>query len=146
MVTWIRFRDLKSNREIYFVNTHFDHQVQKSREQSAQLVLKRVLDWKTNKPVILVGDFNAAAGSNQAYKILVTADGFQDAWDGAKRQGSQTQSFNGFHFPAKEEGSRIDWILYRGPLRPRTITIDPFAKDGQYPSDHFPVVAEFAYE
>lgn len=146
MVTWIRFKDKKADRELYFINTHFDHMIQPAREKSAELVLKEVQSLKTSAPVVLVGDFNAAAGKNKAYEILVGDDRFVDAWDVAKRKGKQVQSFNGFRYPAAVEGSRIDWILYRGPIKATEIEIDPYDKDGQYPSDHFPVIAEMVYE
>lgn len=145
MVTWVRFKDLAAGREFYFINTHFDHQSQPSREKSAELLLERANALQKDMPTILVGDFNAAAESNKAYDTLVGKDGFQDTWKVAKHLGAQTQSFNGFFYPAKEQGARIDWILFRGPIEAKTVVIDPFAKDKQYPSDHFPVIAEFEY-
>ncbi len=33
MVTWVRFKDRESAQEFYFLNTHFDHQVQAAREK-----------------------------------------------------------------------------------------------------------------
>src|SRR4051812_28967639 len=80
MVTWVRFRDRQSGKEFYFINTHFDHEVQLAREKSATLLRKRIEDLKTDLPVILTGDFNAPAEKNPAYKIL-TADNFlKDTW------------------------------------------------------------------
>jgi endonuclease/exonuclease/phosphatase family metal-dependent hydrolase len=70
MVTWIRFLDRKTQEEFYFFNTHFDHEKQPAREKSATLIRERVDALKTKLPVILVGDFNAAAlaliGSSRA--------------------------------------------------------------------------------
>ena len=34
MVTWVRFRELEGAQEFYFLNTHFDHQVQAARQKS----------------------------------------------------------------------------------------------------------------
>ena len=36
MVTWVLFRDRKTDRRFYFWNTHFDHQVQQARERRHQ--------------------------------------------------------------------------------------------------------------
>lgn len=145
MVTWVRFKDRAAKREFYFFNTHFDHQIQPAREKSAELVLERVKKLKTELPIVLVGDFNAAAGANKAYEILVGPDRFLDAWDKAEHKGDQVQSFNGFRFPTPKEGPRIDWILTKGPIAARSIETDAFHQDGQYPSDHFPVIATLEY-
>jgi endonuclease/exonuclease/phosphatase family metal-dependent hydrolase len=141
MVTWVRFREKPSGAEFYFWNTHFDHQIQPAREKSAALVLERVKALNTKLPVLLVGDFNATAGANRAYSILVNEDGFIDSWDGAReRVGEGLNTFNGFRAGPHTGGSRIDWILFRGPVEVNKIQIVDFQNSGQYPSDHFPVV------
>jgi len=147
MVTLVKFRDRKTKQEFYVVNTHFDHQVQLARMNSAKLVRERINALKTALPVFLIGDFNAVAGSNPAYDHLTdTADGFKDSWNTAnQRQGDGLDSFNGFKAIGKQ-GRRIDWILYRGPVKPLTTEIVPYVKKGQFPSDHHPVVARFAFE
>ena len=63
MVTWVRFLDRKTQQQFYFVNTHFDHQVEESRQKSAALVRQRIDALKTTLPILLVGDFNT--GHNQ---------------------------------------------------------------------------------
>lgn len=75
MVTWVKFRDRITGGEFFLFNTHFDHQVQAAREQSADLVRKRVAALNTKLPVLLIGDFNSAAETNKAYEIL-TAEKF----------------------------------------------------------------------
>lgn len=146
MVTWARLKDLKAGRELVFINTHFDHVSQPSREKSAALVLERTKKLGAGAPIILTGDFNAAAESNAAYKILVDEGKFVDSWTTAARKGDQVQTFNGFRYPAPKTGERIDWILSMGPVRANEITIDATAENKRYPSDHFPVIATFTYE
>ena len=147
MVTWIKFRDLQTKREFYVVNTHFDHQVQLARMNSAKLVLERINALKTTLPVFLIGDFNAVAGNNPAYEHLTSAkSGFKDSWDTAgKRTGDGLDTFNSFKEISKQ-GRRIDWILYRGPVRPLATEIVPYVKNGQFPSDHHPLITRFAFE
>lgn len=148
MVTWVRFRDLKSGtpdaREFYFWNTHFDHQSQPSREKSAALVLERVNALNTALPVILVGDFNAAAGTNKAYEILVRPDAFADTWTTAAQRGEEVGTFHGYREPSRP-GTRIDWILTRGPVAALATEVVTFSQSGQYPSDHFPVTARLRF-
>jgi endonuclease/exonuclease/phosphatase family metal-dependent hydrolase len=142
MVTWVRFKDRASNEEFYFLNTHLDHQIQEAREKAARLIRERTAKLDASLPVILTGDFNAPAGANPAYDLLVADEFFQDTWQTAhERKGDTTlNTFNGFD-PAVRESRRIDWILTRGPVETTAIQIVEFARDGQYPSDHFPVVA-----
>lgn len=142
MVTWVRFRDLATRGEFYFINTHFDHQVQEAREKSAVLVRQRVEELKTALPVILVGDFNAAAEKNKAYQTLVEGGFFADTWLTAKEnRGPRIATFHNYK-GAVPDGDRIDWILTRGPITAVSTEIVTFNRDGQYPSDHFPVLAE----
>ncbi len=140
MVTWVRFLDHQTKREFYLFNTHFDHQVQLAREKSAQLVRRRIEELNTSLPIIMTGDFNAAA-DNKAHQIL-TGDGFfADTWTLAKeRRGEGLGSFNGFKAVPKNN-TRIDWILARGKVTVDVEQIVTFSRDGQFPSDHCPLVA-----
>ena len=135
MVTWVKFLDKRSNKQFYFWNTHFDHQVQESREKSAQLVRQRVEGLKTELPVILVGDFNATARKNKAYEILTEGGFFTDTYTD-----EEAGTFHNFTGTPGQQG-RIDWIFLRGPAKTVGSTrIVRYDQNGQYPSDHFPVV------
>jgi endonuclease/exonuclease/phosphatase family metal-dependent hydrolase len=146
MVTWIRFRDLKTDQQFYLFNTHFDHEIQPAREKSAALVRQRMQELKTTLPILLIGDFNAAAGGNKAYQMLVN-DGFLlDTWSMAReKRGDGLGTFNGFH-EVPRSGVRIDWILCRGKVAVDTAEIVTFNRDGKFPSDHCPVVARLRLE
>lgn len=146
MVTYVKFRDGATGKEFYAWNTHFDHQVQKAREKSAELVRQRVAALDTKLPIILTGDFNAVSGRNKAYEMMVGDDFFADTWKLAKeRSGEGLASFNGFKEVPKN-GSRIDWILTRGKVSVDYEGIDTFSKDGKFPSDHCPLVAKLWLE
>jgi endonuclease/exonuclease/phosphatase family metal-dependent hydrolase len=145
MVTWVRFKDRTTGREFYFWNTHLDHALQPAREKAAALIRQRINALNTSLPVILVGDFNAAAGANPAFNILVEGDFLRDTWDLAgQRINADFNTFNGFG-QARRNGQRIDWILLRGNAEVRNAEIVIFDKNGQYPSDHFPVVARLTF-
>ena len=115
--------------------------LQTAREKSARLVRERVQALDTTLPVILTGVFNAAAGTNQAY-MSPTSDGFfADTWVTAReRKGEGLSTSNGFE-AVRPNGVRIDWILARGPVSVDSAEIVTFSRGGQFPSDHFPVVA-----
>lgn len=141
MVTWIRFLDKKSSRQFYFINTHFDHQIQPAREKSAALLKEKIQGLKADLPLILLGDFNAKAGANKAYEILTEGDFLKDTWHTAKeKRGEIVATFHNFRGPSAGD-NRIDWILGRD-IQTTWTSILTCARNGQYPSDHFPVIAE----
>lgn len=146
MVTWVRFRDRDSGCEFYAVDTHFDHEVEAAREKSAELLLARVARFDPALPVLLLGDFNAAAGDSPPYRRL-TADGaFVDTWRATHDAEPPIGTFHDFKGIEGATGGRIDWILTRGAVRALSTGIVTDARDGQYASDHFPVVAKVAFE
>lgn len=141
MVTWVRFRDRVADRDFVLVNTHFDHQSQPARDSSAALIMRQSERWGPNVPVILTGDFNAAAGENPVHALLTGAAGFTDTWmaaGGADTLGTY-HAYRGVD--AARGVRRIDWILVRGPVTTLSTAILTDRHDGRYPSDHFPVVA-----
>jgi endonuclease/exonuclease/phosphatase family metal-dependent hydrolase len=140
MVTWIRFRDEASRRELFVLNTHLDHQVQRSRECSAELILRRMTDFDDAVPLIVMGDFNAPAGNNAVYNSLVTDGPLRDAWLEVREQEPPLGTYHAFD-GVETDGARgrIDWILTRGEIEVIDVDVITYSRDGQYPSDHFPV-------
>ena len=87
-------------------------------------------------PVVLTGDFNTGPDSG-AHALLTRT--LEDAWLTAPTHEGPDKTFHDFTgVPDK----RIDWILYRGlqATAVRTVTLH---EGKRYPSDHFPVVADF---
>ncbi len=142
MTTWVRFRERKTGQEFYVFNTHLDHALRLAREKGALLIRQRVEEVATNNlPVLLLGDFNAEPGKETTHELLVGDKFFTDSWLTAKTR--RNEKINTFHnFKGAREGTfRIDWILTRGPWECDLADTFLYSKDGQYPSDHHPVVA-----
>jgi len=98
-------------------------------------VRQRVEALKTDLPVILVGDFNATARTNRAYEILTEGGFFTDTYTA-----EEAGTFHNFTGKPQQQG-RIDWIFLRGPVKTAgSTTIIRYNQNGQYPSDHFPVM------
>ena len=141
MVTSVQFRDRSNGGEFMFVNTHLDHEVQRSRERSVDLILDRLESLPPELPVILLGDFNAGAGANPIYDVLMGRGRFTDTWT-ALGNADTLGTFHGFKgIPGARGIRRIDWILLRGPATALSSEIVTDARGSQLPSDHFPVVA-----
>jgi endonuclease/exonuclease/phosphatase family metal-dependent hydrolase len=143
MVTWVKFLDNKTNQQFYFVNTHFDHISEEAREKSAALIVEKVKEFDPDLPILLTGDFNTSPNSTP-HQILTTEGSFVDLWEAAEtRINEELGTFNGFHDPTGGGAEhRIDWILSKGNVTAKIIEILDYQKNGQYPSDHYPVIAE----
>lgn len=144
--TWAGLLEKRSGITFYFFNTHLDHQIQRSRERSVELIAARIQELKHNDPVILSGDFNAAEqnpaisylkglGDPQKISPLHFLDTFRVLHPNEKEIGT----FNGFQ--GLTDGDKIDYIFITSDIHTQKASIVRFEKNGHYPSDHFPVTA-----
>ncbi|WP_406297726.1 endonuclease/exonuclease/phosphatase family protein [Embleya sp. NBC_00888] len=136
MMTWIRFRDLATDTEFGFVNTHWDHVSANARRRSAHATRALLARRFAGEPAIVVGDFNVgAAGAPHA---VLTAGGLLRDTGAA----DATRTYNNWEPPV--DGERIDWILATADfdvVDARTLT---WTRDGRCPSDHWPVQARLS--
>jgi endonuclease/exonuclease/phosphatase family metal-dependent hydrolase len=144
MATWAMFRDRRDGSTFYQVNTHLDNYSESARVNSARLLLNRVRGFAPGVPVLLTGDFNAAATKTRPYAILTGPGAFTDTWQTARRRGPQYGTYGKWKPPVRG-GDRIDWILFRGNIHTLWTAIDPFEDEGRYPSDHYPVFADIKF-
>lgn len=135
MVTWARF--VLDSRRLLWLNTHLDNAVEDARVRGAELIARRLSALRGSDPVIVSGDFNAAAGRSEAYRIL-TSTGLADAWSVAGRP--ELGTAGGWSGPTSE-GDRIDWVLSAG-LRVRDAGWIDHHVGELWPSDHVPVWAD----
>jgi endonuclease/exonuclease/phosphatase family metal-dependent hydrolase len=147
MTTWVRFRERAGGREFYVFNTHLDHALVAAREKGALLIRQRVQEVVTNNlPVLLIGDFNAEPGKEKTYDLLLEGNFFVDTWHTARTR--RNDDLNTFHnFAGAKKGTyRIDWILTRGAWECDVNEVVVFSRQGQFPSDHHPVLARLRFK
>ncbi|WP_078060169.1 MULTISPECIES: endonuclease/exonuclease/phosphatase family protein [Gracilibacillus] len=142
IATWVLFRDKQTNKDFYHLNTHFDHETELARINSAQLIGKPdEIGLQASIPLILTGDFNASDQS-ETHQHLIEA-GFVDTWETSDHhENKQYGSFNDFH-DATGGKTRIDWILLKEAnfqVLTTKLVVDQIA--GHFPSDHFPITVE----
>ncbi|GCB51705.1 endonuclease/exonuclease/phosphatase family protein [Streptomyces sp. NL15-2K] len=143
LVTWVRFSDLSDGgREFYVLNTHLDGTSQYARERAAELIGETIGGFDPSVPVVVTGDFNAAAHDDPVYDTMLDA-GLVDTWDAAGARGPLYATYNGFR-PPEPGGRRIDWILSTPGVTTHWAAINTFSMDGRFPSDHLPVQASLA--
>ncbi|ELR70506.1 endonuclease/exonuclease/phosphatase family protein [Fulvivirga imtechensis AK7] len=137
IVTWGEFDDKKNNKVFYFFNTHFDHIGVKARENSAQLVVKKIGEIAGPAPVILSGDFNATP---EAPPYAILTEKLKDAKvASAHPVYGPDGTFSGFELSSPEKFPRIDYMFVRKLKVQDYETIADFFND-KFASDHLPIV------
>ena len=141
LVTWAVFEDLRGARFTCY-NTHLQYKKEEypAKVRSASLIRDRIV--ARGGPAILTGDFNHPAGE-EIHSIL-TKD-LKDCWLESKVKDGPEGTFHGFTGQPRSE-RRIDWLLFRGAVRAVSCRVLTAPVNGIHPSDHFPVLAEFAFE
>jgi len=125
----------ENTKEFYVFNTHFFTRRGHDLEQlnSAKLIMDRINSlnrfgsWTKERPVFLMGDFNARPGG-EVYKTFVGKEGSDD---------SQLME------DSIEGGLGIDWILSKGNVKVLYYEKVDYNVDGVYPSDHKPVFVDY---
>jgi endonuclease/exonuclease/phosphatase family metal-dependent hydrolase len=142
--SWVRLREIATGREFLFANTHFDHRGVVARQEASRLISARLPQIAANLPALLTGDFNLTE-DNPAYTVLVRPttpgairwiDSFREVHPTRGPDEASTHSFTG-----RTQGSRIDFIFHTDHFIAKESTIDRTAREGRYPSDHYPVTA-----
>ena len=144
--TYVLLKSNISGERFWIFNTHFDHMGTKSREQSAELILKKINSINKGKlPLFLIGDFNLFPDE---LPIQLIMEQLNDSKEISQQSPFGPEgTFNGFDVCKRSE-KRIDYIF----VSKNNITVKKYGvlanvKDQKYPSDHFPVfiIAEMNY-
>lgn len=149
--TWAYFYDKVTGKSFYFFNTHLDHQGTIARLESVKLILKKIAAFTEKKswvPVVITGDFNSLhkSGPYQWMTHWENPVKMQDAQsDSTARTMGPNYTYIGFE-PKFEEGMIIDYIFINEAVDVQFHHILTDQKDGRYPSDHLPVVAEISFK
>jgi endonuclease/exonuclease/phosphatase family metal-dependent hydrolase len=149
IASWVILVDGASNgREIFVLNTHWDHVSEAARRHAGKLIRRRLPTLAGGRPMIVMGDLNAAT-EDRAIAELVGRESIDE------RQ--LVDSFRTFvpergpdeatihNFGGESAGSRIDYIFVVG-FRVVDAAIIRAKFDARYPSDHFPVTATLEWE
>ena len=132
--SWAEF-ETQDGARLRVVNQHYEYKSGSNRLQSAALVADRMAPWiAAEERLFVVGDFNARAGSKTLAILEAEGVSFLPV-------AGSTYHFNrGLNL-----FGAIDHIGWRGalePLGPPVVVRERF--DGEWPTDHYPVLADFA--
>ena len=136
--TWGIFGN-EENANFAVFNTHFDHLGAEARENSARLVIDRILEIAEDLPVVFIGDLNFRP-EGSPYELLISH--FTDAGTVFESSQQSCGTYNGFKLKGFEN-IRIDYIFFKGKIDIKKYKEDqPMTPEGRQLSDHFPVIAE----
>jgi endonuclease/exonuclease/phosphatase family metal-dependent hydrolase len=135
--SWAQFEERKSGKQFRVVNFHFDYSSGSNQRRSAMLIRDRTAPWiEAGERVFVIGDIN-------------------DDWDSVPAQvmgkaGVQFLPVEGstYHWNrGLNLTSPVDHIGYSSGVRPVSGPVVVRRKfDGEWPTDHYPVLADFVLE
>ncbi len=135
---WVRLRERSTGKDFRVVNLHLDHVSEDAKIRQLKMVVDESAQYQPDFPQVLAGDFNARRESNVFQSIK--AANWKEAYEtihGEVEAGYTTHEFNGENYPKGASKGRIDFIWYRGNVKPLEATIIKDAVGGKYPSDHY---------
>ncbi len=135
--SWILLRDKETDKKFIHLNTHLDHIGVEARKEGMKLIFEKAESFSA--PTIVTGDFNFAQGSD-FYEGLVSGK-LRDSKFAAEISDDGV-TYNAF---GEYEGEIIDFIMVSPEIDVKKYTVETTKINGEYPSDHFPVVAEIDF-
>lgn len=141
--TYALFEDLKTKKQFWVFNTHFDHIGVMAREKSAKLIVSKMKDINVdNLPVVLMGDLNLTPDETP---ILYLKDALTDGQSITEKTFyGPTGTFNGFD-QDRILTNRIDYIFVDSFKVLEYMHIDDRMENNKHISDHLPVLATISF-
>ena len=144
IASWVLLKDRsRGGKELFVLNTHWDHQSAAAREHSGGLVRRKTAELACDRPQIVLGDLNTGEATAPLRTPLDAGEPLDSYRVVHPVRSERERTFHGFH--GGDEGSRIDYVLHGPRLCASRATIVQTSVDGRYPSDHFPVTATLEY-
>jgi endonuclease/exonuclease/phosphatase family metal-dependent hydrolase len=153
--TWVLFRVSGTELSFLHMNTHLDHVSALARREGSKLIVSRVVEISdragVDAPAIVTGDFNSRPGS-RTHRTFTESDFVDTYLTAGNEEGANTfHAFRGagYRDTHPDRGPRrIDWILLKDPkgrlrVESHRIIHDADESSGLYPSDHYPILADF---
>ena len=138
LITWVLLEENETGKTFVHVNTHLDtSSYGKTRDAQANILMGILAQFK-EYPMVVTGDFNARP--NALPYALMIFDGFVSSREAALT----THGGDTFHdYGEASPGAIIDHIFY---LPGRTAAVNYRVCDEKindnYPSDHYPIIAD----
>lgn len=147
ILTWGKFRSKNGGKEFFVFNTHFDHIGDTARAESANLIVETINQVAGELSVILTGDFNAVEESAPYKNLTGSNSNLKDAFYATKLPHvGPLFTYEGFSVLNTDNKRRIDYIFVNEKVQVHRHAFISDFRDGRYPSDHLPVLADVSPE
>lgn len=142
VATWARLRDRKTGREIFALNTHLDHVGKVARREGINLMFSKVNELSNGAPVIVTGDFNSTPESDVIAHVTNADDPnhLTDSRTVSPIVYGPSWSFHDFGEIPYEYRPLIDYVFVRGDLDVNRYGVLAETENGEFLSDHSPVL------
>jgi len=143
LLTWVKGRFKKNHQHFFYVNCHLDHVKAETRIGQIKVLIKQIQKANFHHyPLILSGDFNESPQDGVRCLLISEFPNIYDPWN----ELGQAEVESHHKFKGKlPNAHRIDWILVDHLFKCQAMELDKSSEKGLYPSDHFPLKAEFVY-
>lgn len=144
IVSWGILKNKLSGRQFVVFNTHFDHQGNVARRESAQLLLNKIKDIAGNLPVIVTGDFNGSPESEPIQIIRKTGTLYDASLISESKQGVNW-TFHGFGNVPVDKRESIDFVFLSKDFKVKLYNSIYKEIGNTYYSDHNPVFVSIEF-
>lgn len=120
--SWALLKDKQSGKVLRVLNLHLDHQGAEARRESIKLIAAKIRHWQQSSwpqsysqqnlgaPVIVMGDFNPAAGDGLLAQIQTSLPQYQDVLELTKTPQGPNYSFIPWR-GSEADAVRLDFML-----------------------------------
>lgn len=143
---WVRLKEKSTGKELRVVNLHLDHVSNEARVEQARMVVEESAQYQPDFAQLIAGDFNTRYDSRVLQSLRIA--GWRECYEaihGEKEAGYTGHEFQGSSYDKGPSKGRIDFIWYRGGVKPVSASIIKDHADGKYPSDHFFIQADLEW-
>ena len=139
VAVWVKLKDKNTNKEFFFLSTHLDHLGKIARYESAKLLIERVKKLAGDKPLFCVADYNAKPEENSIQEMKKA---FLDPYDISQTKPTGPAGTLNLFDTKTPISMRIDYMFVNDKVTVKSYaTLDDII-DGNYPSDHCPIMME----
>lgn len=112
--SWALLQDKQSGKQLRVLNLHLDHQGAEARRESIKLIAAKIQHWQQRSaaPVVVMGDFNPAAGDGLLAQIQSSMPQYQDVLALTTKPQGPHYSFIPWR-GTEADAARLDFMLLR---------------------------------
>lgn len=136
--TWAVFQIISSGKNILVCNTHFDHISSEARINSAKMVLAFADSISHLKPIIIMGDLNAASTDSCVQTFLQNSNGYLHLCE-EKSPSKVTLTYHGWGKENKSD-SPIDHVIISSEIFCLDYKVLREKINHRFVSDHYPLM------